>query len=195
MIPNSHDDYKPALDTLYGGYAEALSFLRELLLGYGVRALKLEYSNEACFNMNIHSGVTEKVEEIRLCPYDDCVNYDEGGALPPHGRPKKDDDLVVIGEVGGVYSVGEDIDGQDNFILCNIGALLRSALDAAKKCLEEKGLKIFLVKGVEYETDGEEVDLPRDMQVVAEDEDTVVDRVSDITGWLVKTVRSIREIG
>lgn len=60
-------------------------------------------------------------------------------------------------------------------------------------------MKKFLVVGIEYDTDGEIVDLPENLEVECDDEvdafdDEVIDAVSDITGWLVKSVKDIIEL-
>ena len=53
----------------------------------------------------------------------------------------------------------------------------------------------FLATGIQYETDGYEVDLPSTLVVECEDEDLVVDTISDMTGWLVESVADINQIG
>lgn len=60
-------------------------------------------------------------------------------------------------------------------------------------------MKKFWVVGIEYDTDGEIVDLPENLEVECDDEvdafdDEVIDAVSDITGWLVKSVKDIIEL-
>ena len=50
----------------------------------------------------------------------------------------------------------------------------------------------FYAMGLKYDTDGLEIaGLPTNMMVEAEDIDEVVDKISDKTGWLVESVRSI----
>ena len=50
----------------------------------------------------------------------------------------------------------------------------------------------YYATGIEYDTDGLEVPgLKCSMMVKADDIDQVVDKISDETGWLVTTVRSI----
>jgi len=50
----------------------------------------------------------------------------------------------------------------------------------------------YYATGIQYDTDGQEIaGLPKNLMIVADDIDEVVDRISDITGWLVKSVRSI----
>lgn len=47
------------------------------------------------------------------------------------------------------------------------------------------------VKGIEWDTDGEDVDLPSDVTIEVEDglsDDDVVDRVSDKYGWCISSV-------
>ena len=172
-IPNSDKDYKPILDTIYKGYAEALAFLHNLMNAYGVKSLVLKYQWSSCYNVNVIYGGTDRILEIRLT----C-----------------DNDLIAIGEEGTEYPLGSDIDGQDNYILCGLGALLEAALASAKQYASDNEKKVFLAKGIEYETDGEEVELPKDLQIVADDEDSVVDRISDVTGWLVSSVKSIEQL-
>lgn len=173
-IPNSDKDYKPILDTIYKGYAEVLAFLYNLMNAYDVKDLELTYPNmDACFNVNTNEGYTEKITELLLTG---------------------DNDLIAIGEKGTEYPLGSDIDGQDNYILCGLGALLEAALASAKQYAADNEKKVFLAKGIEYETDGEEVELPKDLQIVADDEDSIVDRISDVTGWLVSSVKSIEQL-
>lgn len=52
----------------------------------------------------------------------------------------------------------------------------------------------FLATGIQYETDGYKVDLPSTLVVECDDEELVVDTISDMTGWLVTTVGSITEL-
>lgn len=52
----------------------------------------------------------------------------------------------------------------------------------------------FLAIGIKYETDGYRVSLPKNLVVECFDEDEVVDKVSDITGWLVESVADIKEL-
>ena len=50
--------------------------------------------------------------------------------------------------------------------------------------------------GIKYDTDGLEIaGLAPNMVVECEDEDEVVDIISDKTGWLVESVMSISRIG
>jgi hypothetical protein len=52
----------------------------------------------------------------------------------------------------------------------------------------------FLAIGIKYDTDGYRVKLPKNMVVECDDEDEVVDAISDETGWLVESVEDIQEI-
>lgn len=54
--------------------------------------------------------------------------------------------------------------------------------------------KKFLITGIVYDTDGENVVLPRTMTVFAEDEDDAINEVTEKTGWLVESVDDIKEI-
>lgn len=50
----------------------------------------------------------------------------------------------------------------------------------------------YYAQGIKYDTDGQEIPgLPVNMMVKADDIDQVVDKISDKTGWLVSSVRSI----
>ena len=50
----------------------------------------------------------------------------------------------------------------------------------------------FYAMGIQYDTDGLEIaGLPCNLMVEADDIDQVVDKISDKTGWLVSSVRSI----
>lgn len=172
-IPNSDKDYKPILDSIYKGYAEALAFLHNLMNAYDVKSLVLKYQWSSCYNVNVIYGGTDRILEIRLTG---------------------DNDLIAIGEEGTEYPLGSDIDGQDNYILCGLGALLEAALSSAKQYAADNEKKVFLAKGIEYETDDEEVELPKELQIVADDEDSVMERISDVTGWLVSSVKSIEQL-
>lgn len=55
-------------------------------------------------------------------------------------------------------------------------------------------MKKFWVVGIEYDTDGETIDLPENMEVECQDIEEAIDRVSDVTGWLVKSVKNIIEL-
>lgn len=55
-------------------------------------------------------------------------------------------------------------------------------------------MKKFWVVGIEYDTDGEIVDLPENLEVECEDIEEAIDKVSDETGWFVNSVRDIIEL-
>lgn len=55
-------------------------------------------------------------------------------------------------------------------------------------------MKKFWLIGIDFETDGEEVDLPDSLEVECEDIEQAIDAVSDETGWLVKRVENIIEL-
>lgn len=98
---------KAILQGLYKYYGLALEHLQQLLESNGIDHMRLEYPAAAgvCFNMNLHSGMTDMIVEIRLV----------------------DGVLTAIGEEHAEYPLGTDIDGQDNYVLCNIQALLDAA--------------------------------------------------------------------
>ena len=53
-------------------------------------------------------------------------------------------------------------------------------------------MRYYYAMGIKYDTDGLEIaGLPTNLMVEAEDIDQVVDKISDQTGWLVSSVRSI----
>lgn len=54
-------------------------------------------------------------------------------------------------------------------------------------------MKKFSATGINYDTDGEQVELPTSMVVYAEDEDRVADVISDETGFLVSSIGEIKE--
>lgn len=54
--------------------------------------------------------------------------------------------------------------------------------------------KTFRLSGIEYDTDNEAVELPREMTVEAFDEDDAVNIVSEKTGWLISSVERIERI-
>ena len=54
----------------------------------------------------------------------------------------------------------------------------------------------FYAMGIKYDTDGLEIaGLPCNLVVECEDEEEVVDTISDMTGWLVESVMSISRMG
>lgn len=55
-------------------------------------------------------------------------------------------------------------------------------------------MKKFWVVGIEYDTDWEIIDLPESLEVECEDIEQAIDRVSDMTGWLVKSAKNIIEL-
>ena len=55
-------------------------------------------------------------------------------------------------------------------------------------------MKKFWVVGIEYDTDGEIVELPENMEVECDDIEEAIDKVSDETGWLVNSVSNIIEL-
>jgi hypothetical protein len=55
-------------------------------------------------------------------------------------------------------------------------------------------MKKFWVVGIKYDTDGEIVELPENMEVECDDIEEAIDKVSDETGWLVNSVRDIIEL-
>jgi hypothetical protein len=55
-------------------------------------------------------------------------------------------------------------------------------------------MRKFWAVGIEYDTDGEIVDLPENLEVECDDIEEVIDKISDETGWLVKSVKNIIEL-
>ena len=55
-------------------------------------------------------------------------------------------------------------------------------------------MKKFWAIGIEYDTDGEAVDLPENLEVECDDIEGAIDQVSNETGWLVKSVKNIIEL-
>jgi hypothetical protein len=55
-------------------------------------------------------------------------------------------------------------------------------------------MKKFWAVGIVYDTDGENVDLPENLEVECDDIEEVIDKISDETGWLVKSVKNIIEL-
>lgn len=52
----------------------------------------------------------------------------------------------------------------------------------------------YIVTGIKYDTDGEDVILPKNLIVECDSEDEAVDKVSDVTGWCVLSVNDIKPI-
>jgi hypothetical protein len=50
------------------------------------------------------------------------------------------------------------------------------------------------VTGIIWETDGEKINLPTETIIECDDDDEVVDTLSDIYGFLVESVEEIREV-
>lgn len=55
-------------------------------------------------------------------------------------------------------------------------------------------MKKFRALGIEYDTDGMEVELPAVLEVECDDESMVADAISDKTGFLVSSIGGIQEI-
>lgn len=55
-------------------------------------------------------------------------------------------------------------------------------------------MKKYLVSGIVYDTDGEEIELPNELIVECEDEEQIADTISDMTGWLIESIGSIKKI-
>ena len=60
-------------------------------------------------------------------------------------------------------------------------------------------MKKYIVRGIKYDTTGtgllpeESVTLPKNLTVYCDDEEEVIDTISDWTGYLVESVESIEE--
>ena len=52
----------------------------------------------------------------------------------------------------------------------------------------------FWIYGLEWETDGEQVDLPDSLEVECEDIEDAINAASDMTGWLIRSVKNIIEL-
>lgn len=55
-------------------------------------------------------------------------------------------------------------------------------------------MKKFRVTNIDWETDGEKVELPKHAIIEAEDEEVVVDRLSDRFGYLINSVGDIEQM-
>lgn len=55
-------------------------------------------------------------------------------------------------------------------------------------------MKKFRVTGIIYDAEAAGLVLPCTLTVECESEDEVIDKVSDITGWLVESVDTIEEL-
>lgn len=57
-------------------------------------------------------------------------------------------------------------------------------------------MKVFRVNNIEWETDGQKVDLPAEAVVECEDEGDIAGALSDTYGWLVNGfgIRSVEEL-
>ena len=78
------------------------------------------------------------------------------------------------------------------------GDILNSMCDVIAEYEKEfvsEPVKVFRVTGIHYETDGNDVALPSALTVACASEDDVADAVSDRTGWLVKSIDGIEEVG
>jgi len=67
--------------------------------------------------------------------------------------------------------------------------------DILKKYIGEK--ITCIVSGIEWDTDGEEVDLPSEVSIEVEDDDSdddILDKVSDEYGWLIISVEDIKRV-
>lgn len=94
-------------------YRLVLAFLDYLMERSGLDYILLEYKEYPCMNVYRWNGDTDKVTALLL-------NKDSEG-------------LTAVGESGTMYPLGRDIDGQDNYILVGIDALLdasKAAVDA-----------------------------------------------------------------
>ncbi len=78
------------------------------------------------------------------------------------------------------------------------GDILNSMCDVIAEYEKEfvsEPVKVFRVTGIHYETDGNDVALPSALTVACASEEKVADAVSDRTGWLVKSIDGIEEVG
>jgi hypothetical protein len=66
--------------------------------------------------------------------------------------------------------------------------------------LNPEPMKRFIASGIEWDYEKDlivktaEIELPEEMEVIAPDADAVVDRLSDMTGFCVNSVQSIKEV-
>ena len=54
-----------------------------------------------------------------------------------------------------------------------------------------------VVSGIEWDTDGEEVDLPSKVSIEVENDDSdddIVNKVSDEYGWLITSVENVKRV-
>ena len=59
---------------------------------------------------------------------------------------------------------------------------------------KQKDMKKFWIPGIEWETYGEQVDLPDSLEVECEDFEDAIKAAENETGWLVKSVKNIIEL-
>lgn len=95
--------------------------------------------------------------------------------------------------------------GQDDCIRCSMGnpCLGCSDYDEEKDECRSDGAcgegekmtdreNMYVVTDIDWETDGEHVDLPVDCDIAAPDEDEAVNRLSDKYGWLIRGVGNVQ---
>ncbi len=112
-------------------YENALEYIEEHLKENGILRVEADYSDtrERCFNINRHDGTTDLITEAFL-------------------DTEQDGHLTLTGASGTLYPVGTDYDGQDNYILANIDALVM-ACDRAVKVILAKCITLPTVRSID----------------------------------------------
>lgn len=91
---------------IISAYEAALGHIAERLRENGMDTAVPDYSctQDHAYNVNRHDGTSDRVVSVSLI----------------------DDNLHLTGESGTVYPVGEDIDGQDNYVIANLETLVEA---------------------------------------------------------------------
>lgn len=89
-------------------YSACLAYIVSLLQKNGITRITPDYGDgPLCFNVNSREGYTELIAELRLADIEDDRTH-----------------LVAVGSDGTEYDLGTDYDGQDNYVLSDLHALM-----------------------------------------------------------------------
>jgi hypothetical protein len=142
--------------------------------------------------------------------------YAESFGADSEKCPKCDAGNLGKEEMYYCYTCGNDDASEDGCSECGSDAVGEEEMDYCYNCGEHghwfnaesfeaergfDGKRVFVVSSVDYETDGEDVDLPQNFTFILDEHDTaflegstdmqeiadlLVDNISDETGWLVQ---------
>ena len=107
------------LAAILAAYEHGILCIVNMMDRAGIKTVSIDYGEGPhCYNVNTHTGESDLVTRLDVHP---IVNAN-GPAFVRSG-------LFATGESGTEYPLGDDYDGQDNYVLSDLFALVNAVND------------------------------------------------------------------